>query len=104
MTLCGVQRSPLVSPMERAATPAETYQNDSVTLCESLRGHAPSPSLLGRALVARVVPEFVPREPILDLAVNRSVQLGEHGQRVQNASTKLAGSVKKICFLSVTCE
>jgi hypothetical protein len=51
----GVQRSPLVSPMERGATPvAETYQNDSVTLCESARGHAPFPSLLGRALVARV--------------------------------------------------
>jgi hypothetical protein len=87
--------------MERAATPvAETYQNDSVTTV----GHAPPPSLLGRALVARVMSEFVPRDPILDLAVNRSVQLGEHGQRVQNASTKLAGSVKEICFLSVTCE
>jgi hypothetical protein len=41
--------------MEGAATPpAETHQNRSVTLCESYRGHAPSPSLVSRALVARV--------------------------------------------------
>jgi hypothetical protein len=58
-----------VSPVEGAATPvAEPYQNDSVTLCESLRGHAPSPSLLGRALVARVC-ACVSRFLVIALAV-----------------------------------